>query len=137
MYTEITVRLLPEEAVHDEQVRLEAARNLKVDVQRVKHTDIIRRSVDARQRTVLLNLLVGVHIDRIEEREKVFAPAYRDVSGRPAVVIIGAGPAGLFAALRLIERGFCPVILERGKCVEERKGDVGRLSRTGRVDEDS
>ncbi len=137
MYTEITVRVRPEEAVDEEVLRREAACGLKMDVQRVKHIDIIRRSVDARQKTVLLNLLVGVHIDRIEEREKVFTPAYRDVSGKPSVIIVGAGPAGLFAALRLIERGYCPVILERGKCVEERKGDLGRLYRTGIVDEDS
>jgi len=75
MYTEITVRIRPEEAVNDEILRREVARGLKMGVQRVKHVDIIRRSVDARQRTVLLNLLVGVHIDRIEEREKVFVPA--------------------------------------------------------------
>lgn len=137
MYTEITVRIRPEEAVNDEILRREVARGLKMGVQRVKHVDIIRRSVDARQRTVLLNLLVGVHIDRIEEREKVFVPAYRDVSGGPSVIIVGAGPGGLFAALRLIERGYCPVILERGKCVDERKGDLGRLYRTGVVDEDS
>lgn len=137
MYTEITVRIRPEEAADDEILRREVACSLKIDAQRVKHTDIIRRSVDARRKTVLLNLLVGVHIDRIEEREKVFAPAYRDVSGKPPVIVVGAGPAGLFAALRLIERGYCPVILERGKSVEERKGDLGRLYRTGIVDEDS
>lgn len=137
MYTEITVRVRPEEAASDEILRHGAACALKIDVSRVKHVDIIRRSVDARQKTVLLNLSVGVHVDRIEEREKVFAPAYRDVSGKPSVIVVGAGPAGLFAALRLIERGYCPVILERGKSVEERKGDLGRLYRTGVVDEDS
>lgn len=137
MYTELTLRIRPEDAANFDVLRHEVSRYMKMDPGRVKHVDVIRRSVDARQRTVFLNLLLGIHIDRIEEKEKVFVPVYQDVSGKTPVILVGAGPAGLFAALRLIERGFCPILLERGKCVEERKGDLGRLYRTGVVDEDS
>ncbi|WP_251620820.1 NAD(P)/FAD-dependent oxidoreductase [Odoribacter lunatus] len=137
MYTEITLRISPEDAVHEEVLKKEVARSVKVDIDRIKHLEIIRRSVDARQRTVFLNLFVGVWIDRVEEREKVFLPAYKDVFDRPRVIVVGAGPGGLFSALRLIERGYCPVVLERGKCVDKRKGDLGRLYKTGIVDEDS
>lgn len=127
----------PEDAVDEGMLKCEVSRGMKVDVLRIKHVDIIRRSVDARQRTVLLNLVLGVHIDRIEKRETIFKPAYRDVSGKKKVIVVGAGPAGLFAALRLIEKGFCPIVLERGKAIGERKADLGHLYRTGRVDEDS
>ena len=84
-----------------------------------------------------MNLTVGIHIDRIEEREKVFVPVWREVSEAQPVIVVGAGPAGLFAALRLIERGFRPIVLERGKAVEDRKKDLGQLYRTGDVNEDS
>lgn len=137
MYSELQIKVAPEEAGHAEYIKKVAAQQLGVEIGRVKHVDVIRRSVDARQKKILLCLTVGVHVDAIEEREPVFVPEYEDVSGKERVLIVGAGPAGLFAALRLIERGYCPVILERGKCVEERKGDLNRLYKTGVVDEDS
>ncbi|MCC8173952.1 MAG: FAD-binding protein, partial [Odoribacter sp.] len=108
-----------------------------LNINRLKHIDYIRRSVDARRSTVLINLLLGVHVDEVEEKEKVFHPVYKDVSSAKQVIIVGTGPAGLFAALRLIEKDFCSVVLERGKSVEERKKDLQQLYRTGIVNEDS
>ena len=99
--------------------------------------EILRKSIDARQRRVVIQLKVGVHLDRVEQKERVFVPQYRDVSSAGTVVVVGAGPAGLFAALRLIELGKRPIVLERGKCVEERKQDLNRLYKTGVANEDS
>ncbi len=137
MYKEIQVRIKPEEAAQEEELKRIAARALAIVPGRICRVDMVRRSIDARQRTVLFNMLLGVHIDRIEEREKVFIPAYRDVSDGKPVIVVGAGPAGLFAALRLIERGFRPIVLERGKAVENRKKDLNRLYKTGIVNDDS
>lgn len=137
MYREIEIKLSPEEAANPEAVRRIAGRKAGVELQRIKHVDILKRSVDARQRDVMINLSVGIHLDQVEPKQKVFMPVYRDVSGGRRVVIVGAGPAGLFAALRLIERGLCPVILERGKAVEGRKKDLAQLYKTGQVNEDS
>ncbi len=137
MYREIEVKLSPEEAADPEVLRRYAGRKEGIGWERIKHMDILKRSVDARQRRVLIHLTLGIHIDRIEKREKVFIPAYRDVSQACPVIIVGAGPAGLFAALRLIERGWKPIVLERGKKVEDRKKDLGSLYRTGVVNEDS
>ncbi len=137
MYQEIQIRLRPEEAGSDELLRKAVAEAAGIAIERIVHVDVVKRSVDARQKVVLLNLLTGVHIDRLEEKEKVFIPAYRNVADKPVVVVVGAGPAGLFAALRLIERGFRPMVLERGKKVEDRKKDLRELYRTGVVNEDS
>ena len=137
MYTEIQIRIKPEQAGVEETLRQIAARVAGVGTERICRVDIVRKSIDARQKEVMFNLVAGLHIDRIEEKEKVFVPAYRDVSDRETVVVVGAGPAGLFAALRLIERGFRPLVLERGKAVEDRKKDLNGLYKTGMVDEDS
>ena len=137
MYTEIEVRMTPEEAHDKDAVRETLAEKLRVDKERIVHAEIIRKSIDARQRKVVLQLKIGVHLDELELKKRNFVPHYQDVSEREPVLIVGAGPAGLFAALRLIERGWRPIMLERGKCVEDRKKDLARLYRTGEVDEDS
>ena len=100
MYTEIQIRIKPEQAGVEETLRQIAARVAGVGAERICRVDIVRKSIDARQKEVMFNLVAGLHIDRIEEKEKVFVPAYRDVSDRETVVVVGAGPAGLFAALR-------------------------------------
>lgn len=137
MYQELQIRIKPEEAADKEAIIRCAGEYGKISIARIKHIDVIKRSVDARQKNVMINLLVGVHIDQKEEREKCFTPAYQDVSRARPVLIVGAGPAGLFAALRLIERGFKPVILERGKSVDERKKDLASLYKIGIVNENS
>ena len=137
MYKEIQVRVKPEEAAQEEILKSLVALREKIQEERIVRIEILRRSIDARQRIVLLNLTLGIHIDAYEEREKAFLPNYRDVSDSEPVIVVGAGPAGLFAALRLIERGFRPIVLERGKAVEERKKDLNHLYKTGQVNEDS
>lgn len=137
MYKETEIRILPEEIQEETRIRQMISNALHVSSERIKHVEVIKRSVDARQRQVILQLKLGVHIDRIERKEEVFVPEYKDVSDKKSVVIVGAGPAGLFAALRLIELGIKPIVLERGKCVEERKSDLKKLYNTGCIDEDS
>lgn len=137
MYKEIQIRIRPEEAGMEESLKRQAASALQISVDRICRVDLVRRSIDARRREVWFSLVVGVHIDRVEPQEKAFVPAWRDVSAAETVVVVGAGPAGLFAALRLIERGFRPLVLERGKPVQERKKDLNQLYRTGKVNEDS
>ena len=137
MYKEIQVRMLPQDAGEEGRLKKVAAQSLQLALQRICRVDVVRRSIDARQREVVFNLTLGVHIDCIEQQEPCFIPKYQEVAAKESVVVIGAGPAGLFAALRLIERGFRPIVLERGKPVEERKKDLNRLYKTGIVDADS
>lgn len=133
----IQLRLTPEQAATPSAVKAEAARALHIDSSRIKHIDIIGRSVDARQRRVAVNLTVGIHIDKVEEFKRYDPIDYPDVSEAPHAIIVGAGPGGLFAALELIELGIKPIVLERGKDVDSRRRDLAIISREGIVDPDS
>lgn len=124
MIHELTLRLLPQDAYNEQSLRryLEREKGFRPAAVRV-----LRRSIDARQRTVMVNLSVRVY-DQGEPQEALFPPIeYPDVSRRPTVIVVGAGPGGLFAALRLIELGLRPLVVERGKDVHERKKDLARI----------
>ena len=98
---------------------------------------ILRRSIDARQRTIFVNLKVRVYINEQPQADEFTPVEYPDVSGKPQVIVVGAGPGGLFAALRLIELGLRPIVLERGKDVHERKKDLSLITKTQQVDPES
>ncbi|MDE6764854.1 MAG: FAD-dependent monooxygenase, partial [Duncaniella sp.] len=109
-----------------------------IDANRLRHIAVTRRSIDARQKRVMVNLGLRVWVDEEPESVSLVQPVeYRPVTGDKSVVVVGAGPAGLFAALRLIELGVKPVILERGKDVDSRRKDMARIARENVVDPDS
>lgn len=137
MICEYNLRLLPHQAYNTQSVAAYVAHEKAIPSGDITHIQILRRSIDARGRTVYVNLAVRVYVNEAAPKD-VFEPVrYGDVSSSPAVIVVGAGPAGLFAALRLIQLGKRPVIVERGRDVHNRKRDVARLVRSGTVDEES
>ena len=134
----IDLRVNPQTAATDALLAKECANSLGIKPDRIKHTIILRRSIDARQRRVMVNLRVSVHVDQIDESaDTIESIVYPNVSNKPEVIIVGAGPAGLFAALELIELGLRPIILERGKDVDSRRVDMVAINRQGIVNPDS
>lgn len=103
----------------------------------IRHVEVLKRSIDARQRIIKVNLTVRVYVNEDFHEETAWLPDYPSVSSAEEVVIIGAGPAGLFAALRCIELGKRPVVLERGKDVQARRRDLKAINVDHIVDEDS
>lgn len=135
MIQEYQLRVLPEQAASEQSIKqfLHTDRGLN-DIHRVR---ILKRSIDARQRTIYVNLKVRVYIGEEPTDDEYVHTDYQNVDGRPEVIVVGAGPGGLFAALRLIELGMRPVVIERGKEVHERRKDVARISREHIVDPES
>ena len=133
----VNLSLNPEEAADEKIIRIVAGEKLKVNPSEIALLRIVKRSVDARQRNIMVNLTAEVFTGRetTAPSPEPFVP--ENVSGKKEIIIVGAGPAGLFAALRLIELGLRPVILERGKDVSARKTDIARISREQVVDIDS
>lgn len=133
------VRVAPDVAADDLKLRLAASTELDVDINRIVRVDIVKRSIDARQRRVYINLTLKVHIDAIDPEAEIATPVVYPTLPADArqAVVVGAGPAGLFAALRLIEEGVRPIVLERGKDVDSRRLDMAKISREGVVDPDS
>ena len=137
MINEYQFRLLPEFAATEESIRRYVAREKGMDARTIKAVRILKRSIDARQRTVYVNLTLRVYVNEMPDDEAFVETHYPMVDGAPRVIVVGAGPGGLFAALRLIEHGLCPVVIERGKDVRSRKIDLARISREQKVDAES
>ena len=132
----LTLVLTPKQAADVKYYTEQAARRAGVAEQDVALVRVVGRSIDARQRQPKVNLTLEVYADCEPQPAPVHFD-YPSVAGRTEVVIVGSGPAGLFTALRLIERGYRPVILERGRDVSARKRDIAQINRNGAVDPDS
>ena len=137
MTNEYQIRVQPHVAANEQALRNYLADEYGFDVRTVTAVRILRRSIDARQRTIFVNLKVRVYINEQPADDAYQHTDYPDVSGRPQVIVVGAGPGGLFAALRLIELGLRPIVLERGKDVHERKKDLAQIAKTQQVDGES
>ena len=137
MTNEYQVRVQPQVAANEQVLRSWLADEYGFDVRTITAVRILRRSIDARQRTIFVNLKVRVFINEQPADDEYVLTDYPDVSERPQVVVVGAGPGGLFAALRLIELGLRPIVLERGKDVHERKKDLAQIAKTQQVDAES
>ena len=136
MIKQVQINLAPKAAADDDSVKKIAATLAGVDLSSVSSVRVVKRSVDARKKTIRVNLSVEVITG--EEPATLIKPfVQQDVSNKKEVIIVGAGPAGLFAALRLIELGLRPVIIERGRDVSSRKVDIARISREQIVNDDS
>lgn len=137
MIHELQLRILPEEALNEQSLKQVVARETGASVSSIQAVRVLKRSIDARQRTIFVNVKLRAFVDELPEEAEFETTEYKDVSGGKPVVVVGAGPGGLFAALRLIELGLRPIILERGKNVRDRKKDIALISREQLVNSES
>ena len=137
MIEEYQIRILPEQAASEEGIKRYLSKEKGIDVRTLNQVRVFKRSIDARQRTIYVNLKVRAYINEFAQDDQYIHTEYPDVSSRPCVVVVGEGPGGLFASLRLIELGYRPVVLERGKDVRERKKDLSNITKTQKVDAES
>lgn len=137
MIQEHQIRILPEQAANEQSIKQFISRDKGLDARTIKAIRVLKRSIDARQRTIYVNLKVRLYINELPQDEEFTRTVYNKVDGKPQVIVVGAGPGGLFAALRLIELGLRPIVVERGKNVRDRKVDIARISREHKVDSES
>lgn len=137
MIQEYQLRVLPEVAASEQQLKEFLVQEKGLNARDITATRILKRSIDARQRTIFVNLTVRVFLNETPKDDEYQNTLYNNVEGKPQVIIVGAGPGGLFAGLRLIELGLRPIIVERGKDVRERKKDLALISREQTVNPES
>lgn len=137
MIHEYQIRVLPSQAASEQTIKDYIAHDRGIDIRTINGVRVLRRSIDARQRTVFVNMSVRVYVNEMPQDDAYRHTDYHDVSEGRQVIVVGEGPGGLFASLRLIELGLRPVVLERGKNVRERKLDLSLITKTQKVDEES
>ena len=138
MIQDFQLRVSPRVAHYSEELTRQLAKKINIQQNRIKSVRVIKRSIDARQRDIYVNVTLRVGVDEDDSGTKLVAPIeYKPVSGQKQAIVVGMGPGGLFAALRLIELGVKPIVLERGKNVLDRRFDIAKISRDGIVDPNS
>lgn len=137
MTNEYQIRVLPEVAAQEDKLKGWLADEYGFDARTICGVRILKRSIDARQRQIFVNLKVRVYVNEQPHDDDFVRTEYPNVEGKPQVIVVGAGPGGLFAALRLIELGLRPIVLERGKDVHERKKDLADITKKQKVDPES
>ncbi len=137
MIQEYQLRVLPEIAANEQRLKEYLIQEKGLNARDITATRILKRSIDARQRTIFVNLTVRTYLNEMPKEKEYQETVYNNVSDKPQVIVVGAGPGGLFAALRLIELGLRPVIVERGKNVRDRKKDLALIGREQAVDPES
>lgn len=137
MVNEYQLRILPEQVASEQSLKTYISREKGLDIRTINAVRVLKKSIDARQRTIYVNVKVQVFINEVPDTQEYTPTEYKNVSGKPHVIVVGAGPGGLFAALRLIELGLRPIVIERGKNVRERKEDLAKISREHKVDPES
>jgi uncharacterized FAD-dependent dehydrogenase len=138
MPQELLLQVSPEIAVNEQLLKEHVAKLVRISSNEIKHISILKRSVDARQKAIKMNLKVMLYFLGDELiKEKIQLPEYKEVSNAQEVIVVGAGPAGLFAALQLIELGLKPIVIERGKDVRGRRRDLKAINVDHIVNEDS
>ena len=137
MTNEYQLRLLPHQASSEQSIAEYVAKDKGLDVRTITAVRVLKKSIDARQRTIYINVKARVYINELPQDDVYAHTDYPDVTGRPQAVVVGAGPGGLFAALKLIEMNVRPVVVERGKNVHDRKRDLANITKTQKVDPES
>ena len=138
MPRELLLQVTPEIAANELLLKDYLSKQIKVSSAEIQHVTILKRSIDARQKAIKINLKVIIYLKgEVFKETKIELPVYSDVSSAQEVIVVGAGPAGLFAALQLIELGLKPIVLERGKDVRGRRRDLKAINREHIVNEDS
>ncbi len=137
MINEYQIRVEPHVAVNEQAIKKYIAQVKGLDARRITAVRVLRRSIDARQRTIYVNLTIRVFVNEQPPIDEYTSREYGNVENCPPVVVVGAGPAGLFAALKLIELRMRPIVVERGKDVRTRKLDVAAISREHKVNPES
>ncbi len=137
MIKEIQLRVEPQFAYNEQVLKETVSRECALDKRTINAVRVLKKSIDARQRTIYVNLTLRVFINEQPPQNEYTSIDYQIVDDRPQVIVVGAGPGGLFAALRLIELGYRPIVVERGKNVHERKVDIADITKTHKVNPES
>ena len=137
MTSEYNIRVLPQVAFSEQSIKAYLIQEKGLDAKSLMAVRVLKKSIDARQRTIFVNLTVRAFVNELPPKDEYTHTEYPNVEGKPQVVVVGAGPGGLFAALRLIELGLRPIIVERGKNVHDRKRDIALITREHQVNAES